>query len=136
MRETLPLLITLAGIGQLSVLTASALVPLRLDWREVFTALPKLHRQMYWVYGGYVVLSIIAFALISLVNAEAMASGTLFARSVCGYIAIFWGIRICLQPVFDVREYLTTWWLRVGYHMLTILFAYFVFVYAIAAFWP
>ena len=59
---TLARLIFLAGIGQSGILIASALVPFQLNWREELRCLSRLHRQMYWVYGGYVVLSIIAFA--------------------------------------------------------------------------
>src|SRR5262249_38238623 len=44
-------LLFLAGFAQLCVLVASALVPFQLDWKQVFQALPPLHRQMYWVYG-------------------------------------------------------------------------------------
>jgi hypothetical protein len=39
-------------VGQLGVLIASSLVPFRLNWRQEFKALSRLHRQMYWVYGG------------------------------------------------------------------------------------
>lgn len=49
-------LIRLAGAGQLCVLVASALVPFRLNWRRDLAGLPRLHRQLYWTYGGYVVL--------------------------------------------------------------------------------
>ena len=66
MELSLATLIFVAGIGQLSVLVASALVPVRLNWREEFKSLSRLHRQMYWVYGGYVVLSIIALGLLSI----------------------------------------------------------------------
>ena len=55
MQAYLPNLLFIAGIGQLSVLVASALVPIRLKWRDEFQPLSRLHRQMYWVYGGYVV---------------------------------------------------------------------------------
>jgi hypothetical protein len=136
MREILPTLITLAGAGQLSVLVASALVPIRLKWRWHFAVLPRLHRQMYWAYGGYVVLSIVAFGLICLLNANDLASGSLLARSFCVYLAVFWGIRSMLQAVFDVQEYLTAWWLVTGECVLTVLFLYFSTVFAIAAFWP
>ena len=136
MREILPALIAAAGVGQLSVLVASALVPLRLNWRNDLQVLHRLQRQMYWVYGGYVVLSIIAFGIISLFNAHELASGNLLARSVCAYIAIFWGIRLSLQPVLDVKDYLTTWWLAAGYRLLTLLFACFFTVYGLAAVLP
>jgi hypothetical protein len=115
-------LILVAGVGQLGVLIASALVPFRLNWREELRGLSRLHRQMYWVYGGYVVLSIVAFAVLSIVNARELASGSGLARGFCAYVAVFWGIRIALQGVFDVKEHLTTWWLKVGYFALTMMF--------------
>ena len=61
MDNLLSTLIFAAGIGQLSVLIASALVPSRLNWKEELGQLPRLLQQMYWVYAGYVVLAIIAF---------------------------------------------------------------------------
>jgi hypothetical protein len=45
-------LVFVAGILQLSVLVASSLVPFQLDWRKELASLPKLHRQLYFVYGG------------------------------------------------------------------------------------
>ena len=130
---TIPRLIFFAGIGQLGVLAASALVPLRLDWRSELRVLPNLLRQMYWVYGGYVVLAIVAFGALSILNAEDLASGTPLARGMCAYMAVFWGVRLLLQPVFDAKAYLTRWWLRAGYRLLTLLFAVFTAIYTWAA---
>ena len=118
----LPTLVFLAGAAHLSILIASALVPFRLSWREELAVLSRLHRQMYWVYGGYVVLAIVAFAGISMLNAEEIADGSGLARGFSLYVAIFWGVRVCLQLVFDVKEHLTAWWLKAGYHLLTVLF--------------
>jgi hypothetical protein len=131
--DLLERLIFWAGVGQLTILVASAMVPYRLQWRTALSSLPPLHRQMYWVYGGYVVMSIIAFALLSIANARELAGGSGLARGVCGYVAIFWGVRVLLQGVFDVKEHLTAWWLRAGYHSLTLLFATLTIVYAWAA---
>ena len=130
--ELLARLIFAAGLGQAAVLCASALVPFRLNWREDLRSLSRLHRQMYWVYGGYVVLSIVAFALLSIFNARELAAGGGLARGVCAYIAVFWGVRLALQAVFDVKGHLTAWWLRIGYFVLTLLFAGFTLVYALA----
>jgi hypothetical protein len=130
---TISRLIFLAGIAQLSVLMASALVPLRLNWRQELSTLPHLHRQMHWVYGGYVVLAIVAFGLLSIMNPNELAAGTPLARGVCAYIAVFWGVRLILQAVFDAGEYLTRWWLRAGYSVLTMLFAAFTAIYVWAA---
>lgn len=118
-----------AGLGQLSVLAASALVPVRLDWKTQLAPLPQLVRQLYWVYGGYVVMSIIALGTISTLNAEELAGGTRLARSFCAFAALFWGVRLSLQPFLAARPFLTTWWLRAGYHLLTVWFAAFVLVF-------
>jgi uncharacterized membrane protein YhaH (DUF805 family) len=136
MNDALPTLIFAAGIGQLCVLVASALVPLRLKWQEEFRPLSRLHRQMYWVYGGYVVLSIVALGLISVFNARELAAGSRLARSFCLYVAVFWGIRLGLQAFLDVKEHLTAWWLKAGYHGLTVLFLAFTVVYGWAALRP
>lgn len=126
-------LIFIAGVGQFGVLIASAMVPFRLNWRDELRGLSRLHRQMYWVYGGYVVLSILAFALLSVFNSRELASGSGLARGVSGYAAMFWGIRLALQAIFDVRGHLTAWWLKAGYVALTVMFAGFTLVYAWAA---
>jgi hypothetical protein len=134
MNELLPRILFLAGIGQLSVLAGAALVPFRLHWREAFRPLGRLHRQMYWVYGGYAVMSIIALGLITTFNAQALAEGTMLARSVCLYATIFWGVRLTLVAVLDVKEHLTTWWLTAGYWLLTVLFTFFTITFAWATF--
>ena len=136
MRELLPTLIFLAGVGQMGVLIASAIVPSQLKWKTELAVLSRLHRQMYWVYGGYVVLAITAFGLISVFNAVELAGGSRLARSVCGYIGVFWGVRLVLQWVFDVKEHISTWWLRLGYYALTLLFASFTLLYGLAALRP
>ena len=126
-------LIRLVGAGQLSVLVASALVPFRLNWRRDLATLPTLHRQMYWTYGGYVVLGIVALGGLSLACADELAAGTRLARGVCAYGAVFWGTRLGLQAVFDVKPHLTAWWLHAGYHVLTGLFLCFTAVYGYAS---
>jgi hypothetical protein len=126
-------LIRIAGAGQLSVLIASALVPFQLNWKRDLAALPTLHRQMYWTYGGYVVLGIVALGAISLACAEELAAGSRLGRAVCFYAATFWVIRLGLQTVFDVKPHLSAWWLKVGYHALTVLFLFFSVVYGYAA---
>jgi len=134
MEITMADLIFAAGIGQLSVLLASMLVPFHMNWKQELKSLSRLHRQMYWVYGGYVVLSIIAFGLISITNSAELVSGSGLARSFCGYVAVFWGVRLALQRVFDVRPHLTTWWLKLGYKGLSVLFAGFTVIYGWTAY--
>lgn len=132
----LPTLVFLAGAAHLGILIASALTPFRLSWRQELAVLSPLHRQMYWVYGGYVVMAIVAFAGISMLNAEEIASGSGLARGFSFYVAVFWGVRVCLQFVFDVKAHLTAWWLKAGYHLLTVLFLGFTTLYGWLALRP
>jgi hypothetical protein len=136
MRSYLPQLLFAAGLIQISVLVASTLVPLRLDWKSQLAPLPKLIRQLFWVYGGYVVLAILGLGVLVVVNATALAAGSVLARSICGYLAVFWGIRLALQLVLDVRPFLTAWWLWAGEAILTLIFVFLTAVYLVAAFGP
>ena len=120
----------LAGIGQLSVLIASSLVPLKLNWKKDLASLPTLHRQMYWTYGGYVVMGIVFLGVVSILCADELAAGSRLAKAFCTYGALFWGVRLVLQAVFDAKPFLTVWWLRMGYHMLTVLFVFFTVIYS------
>lgn len=124
----------LAGVGQLGILVASSLVPLRLDWRTALQGLPKLVRQLFWVYGAYTVMSIIALGLICLTCSDELASGTRLARAFCAYGAVFWGLRLSLQTVLEAKPFLTTWWLCGGYHLLTCLFVALTAIYTAAVF--
>jgi hypothetical protein len=85
------------------------------------------------VHRGYVVMAIVAFAFLSILNARELAERSRLARGVCCYVAVFWGVRVVLQGVFDVKEHLSTWWLKAGYFVLTVLFATLTLVYAWAA---
>jgi len=125
--------IFVAGVAQLCVLIASALVPVRLQWGTILASLPPLVRQLFWIYGGYVVLSIVGLGTISLVCADELAAGSLLARAFCVYAMLFWGTRLSLQPFLQAKPFLTTWWLRGGYHVLTVLFTSFTLIFAWAA---
>ena len=127
-------LIRLSGAAQLSILIASSLVPFKLNFKQDLASLPTLHRQLYWTYGGYVVMGIVTLGVISLTCADELATGSRLARAVCIYGTLFWGIRLALQAVLDVKPHLTAWWLTAGYHTLTVLFLFNTAVYAYAAF--
>src|SRR4051794_26857494 len=125
--------IRVAGAGQLSILVASSLVPFKLNFKRDLAALPALHRQLYWTYGGYVVMGIITLGVVSLTCADELASGSRLARAVCIYGALFWGIRLSLQAVLVVKPHLTSWWLTLGYHTLTVAFLFITGVYVYSA---
>jgi hypothetical protein len=130
-------LIQLAGLLHFGILIASALTPRVLDWRGALPSLPPLLRQLFWVYGVFIVLVIIGFGSLTLAYAPALAAGTPLARGLCALIALFWIARLAVQLfVFDLRPYLTAWWLKLGAHGLTAAFVFLGAVYGAAALFP
>ena len=131
-------LILIGGILHLGTLIGSAQVPRELNFRNELPRLAPLLRQWILVAGGYVVLDLIAFGLISLLCARELASGdSLLARAFCAFVAIFWLCRLLIGLfVFDAKPYLRNWFLAIGYHGLTLVFTYHVLVYGTAALQP
>jgi len=128
------LLLQLAAAVQLLILIASASTPRALDWRKNLAVLHPFLRKLFWVYGVFVVMVIIAFAVLTFRHADAMAAREPVARSLCLFIAIFWGARLLVQfAIFDARPFLTNWFYKTGFHALTIIFAFLTFVYGKAA---
>jgi len=64
----------------------------------------------------------------AILGVSATAAGSLLARSFCAYASLFWAIRLSLQPFLSAREFLTTWWLCAGYHLLTVFFMSFTLI--------
>ena len=79
-------LIRFAGVCQLGILIASALLPKVLNWRTELRQLSPLSRHVAWTHGAFIVLTTIAFGLLSLGLAPELAGGDALARS----ISHFW----------------------------------------------
>jgi hypothetical protein len=127
-------LLQIAAGLQLLTLIASAQAPRVLDWRRNLAGLHPFLRKLFWIYGAFIVLVIIAFATLTFLHADAMAAGEAVARSLSTFIAIFWAARLVVQfLVFDARPFLTNWFYKLGYHALTVIFAALVFIYGWAA---
>jgi len=132
---TLEYFLLIAGIGHFGILIASALTPFVLDWKNVLKPLSPFLYKLFWVYGGFIVLVIICMGILTLLNIKSMATGNTEARMIAGFIAVFWGARLLVQIfIFDVKEYLTNFWLKLGYHTLTAAFIYFTILYSLVAF--
>ena len=130
-------LIKIAGLLHFGILVASALVPQVLDWRRELNVLSELSRHLVWVHGIFIVLVIMSFGAIALINAEELAGGTMLARSVCGFIAMFWLSRLGVQLFwFNAKPYLQNAGLKVGYHALTGVFTYIGVVFTWCALAP
>jgi hypothetical protein len=127
----------LAGGLHFAILSASALTPVVLDWKSVLKPLPAFLRTLFWVYGVFIVLMIVSLGTLTLLHAPEMARGAPVARSLAAMTAVFWGARLLVQFfVFDARAYLTNGWLKLGYHLLTVVFIFLTLAYTLAALQP
>ena len=133
--KTPELLILIGGVLHFFTLIASAMVPKTLDWKGELAKLMPFLRTLFWVYGAFIVLTILAFGVLSVLYPKELASGEGLARGVCAFIAIFWGVRLVVALfVFDASEFLTTWYFKLGYHVLTATFIYQTIAYGYCAF--
>lgn len=131
---TLHHLILLGGLGHFAILLASAQVPRVLDWKHELAPLHPFVRQLFWVYGAFIVLTIAGFGVLTLMNVDALAAGSQLARGTAALVAVFWAVRLAVQCfVFDARPYLTNAWRRLGYHTLTAAFVFFTLLYGYLA---
>ena len=89
--------IVLAGIAQLGIAASSVLIPRLLGWREETARLKPLTRQVFWTYASYILGFHVAFGLLSLLAPAALLDGSMLARTVCAFIAVYWLVRLTLQ---------------------------------------
>jgi len=130
-------LLTLAGLGNFGILIASSMVPKALNWKVNLASLPPFLRSLFWVYGAFIVLTIVGLGTLTLLHAHAMAAGEPVAQSLAAFIAIFWSARLFVQFfIFDATAFLTSTARKIGYHTLTIAFIAQALVYALAAVAP
>ena len=135
MTVNLTTLVRIAGLLHFCILTAGALTPRVLDWKNDLRQLHPMTRQLIWVHGAFIILTIIAFGLISTIYAPTLAAGqTQLARAICAFIAVFWGARLALQfIIFNPGPLLSSLLLKLGYHGLTVVFLYFAITFGWAA---
>ena len=127
-------LVHAGGWMQWSVLVASALVPVSLEWKRELAPLPSIVRQLFWTYGGYLVGAIVFLGAASVLWAGEVASGIGLGRGVAILTAVFWGVRLLIGWfVFDAEPFLDRTWKRCGYELLNVNFALLVTIYTVAA---
>lgn len=90
-------LLMAAGAGQLALAAGSLAIPKVLRWREDTARLRPLTRQIFWTYAGYIWSFHVCFGLLSLLAPEWLLDRTPLAAAVCGFIAVYWAVRLVLQ---------------------------------------
>jgi hypothetical protein len=130
---TLEHAIIIAGILHLCILSAGLVMTKVLDWRTSLAKLEPLTQHIIWTHGSYVWLVILAFGLVSIAWPGALVGDRPLGPAICGFIAVFWGIRLLIQFFyFNASPHLTGLMLKLGYHGLTFCFAFFTAVYGLA----
>lgn len=131
------LLLKLTALTYFGLLAAGLLMPRIVRLGEHIRTLPQFIRQLFWVYYTFIGLCLISFGLGTFFLAEELASGTPLARALCGFLAVFWTVRLFAGSfVFDLRPYLTNTWRRIGLFAANLVFTALPFVYGWAAFNP
>ncbi len=132
--KTVELTLYLGGVIHFLILFASVMAPKVMKWNVHLEKLPRMLRQMFWVYGVFIVLVIVSFGTLTLMNVPELAAGQGLGRGLCAVIAVFWAARLAVQLfIFDVGPFLTNWFYRLGYHLLTLAFVILVSIYGYAA---
>ena len=99
-------LLLVAGVLHLGITTAGLTMTLVLDWRKNLAPLCALTRHIIWTHGAFVLLTIIAFGVVSIACAPSLASGQPLARAVCAFIASFWTLRLIIGfAFFDAKPH-------------------------------
>ena len=124
------LLLKLTALTYLGLLAAGLLLPGVVGLREHLRSLPDFIRKLFWVYYTFIGLCLVSFGIGTFILAEQLASGTLLARAVCGFLAMFWTVRFIAGTfVFDLRPYLTNGCRRAGLKAANLVFTCLPIIY-------
>ena len=86
-----------AGAAQVIIVCASLAIPKILNWKGELAQVGNLTRQVFWTYAGYILISNLAFGLLSILASAALIDGSILATAVTGFIALWWVGRIAIQ---------------------------------------
>ncbi len=127
-------LVVLAGIGQLALVCASPMIPRLLHWKEEVAKLRRLTRNVVTTYAFYVLGTNLAFGLLSTLKPEWLLDGSALARSVAGFISLYWGVRLILQfAYYDRKDAPAGVGFRMAEAALVTLFLFWTCVYGFVA---
>ena len=130
LRSVISSALWLAGIGHFCVLIASFQVPSRLGWKEELAKLMPFNRKLMWVHGGFTILTIIAFGVLTLALHNEMLSGDRAAIFLAAFIGIYWTTRIVVDlTYYEHRDWPSGRAFVVGHALLTLLFLFLAITY-------
>lgn len=93
-----------AGLGQLVLALGSLALPRMLGLKAEANRLRPLVRELFWTHAGYILVTNACLGLLSALGPELLLTPTPLGRIVCGYIAVYWGIRLAIQFTYFDRK--------------------------------
>jgi hypothetical protein len=87
----------IAGALQFIIAAANFFAPAKLHYRENLAKVSPIIRQIFTVHSIYIVLVLIGLGLICLLFPNDLCGASALGKFLCGFLAIFWGLRVVLQ---------------------------------------
>lgn len=129
------ILLKLASLTYLGLIAAGLLMPKVTGLWADTKKLSPFAQGLFRTYYAFIGLCLVSFGAGSWIFAEELAAGTPLARAVCGFLALFWLVRLAAAIwILDVTPYLTDVWRKAGYQLTNIVFGSLPFLYAWLAF--
>jgi hypothetical protein len=93
----LPIFVQLAGGLQLMTAVANFFLPRILHYRENMAKVSPIIREIFTIHALYIVLVLTGFGLVCLLFPQDLCGASPLGKFLCGFLAIFWGLRVPLQ---------------------------------------
>ena len=123
-----------AAIGHLCVLLISVQVPSRLGWSQDIPKLTRFNQKVFYVYGCYILLCIVSFAVLTWQLHDSFLAGDPAARAIASFIAVFWSVRVLIDIFwYDHRDWPEGNTMVAGHALATSLFCTLAAIYWVAA---
>ena len=90
-------IIWLAGGLQLLIASASIFAPRKLHYAENLKRVDRTFRDVFVIHCVYIPLILVGFAALCFGFAGELIGGSLLGRSLCAFLAGFWGLRVLMQ---------------------------------------
>jgi hypothetical protein len=134
--QLLSLALWFAGAGHFALLGASGQIPARLGWRTELPRMSVANRKLFLVATGYVVLTYLAFGVLTLVLHDELVRGDRAAIALAAFIGLYWLVRLVLDATwFGHGEWPRGWRFVLAHVAIDGLFAFFTVVYGGLAVW-
>ena len=125
------LLLKLASLTYLGLIVAGLLMPRVTGLWADAKKLSPFAQGLFRTYYAFIGLCLVGFGLGTWIYAAELAGGSPLARGLCGFLTVFWLIRLAAATwVLDVKPYLTNGWYHAGYQATNVVFSALPLLYA------